>query len=128
MLHTARPLPGEVLRVLEVGCGSGAIALSLLHERPETIVTAIDISAEAVALTLKNAARYLTDGQTDRRTTKFDPLIHRQADNNMYRLTSLYSCDYTASFQNREWPICITTLTAFPEQMSSVCTLARLRE
>jgi len=69
VLRTAPPLSGEVLRVLEVGCGSGAIALSLLHERPETIVTAIDISAEAVALTLKNAARYLIDGQTGRRTT-----------------------------------------------------------
>ena len=48
---------GEKLRILEVGCGSGAICLSLLKEAPaDTIeVTALDRSRLACALTMENA-------------------------------------------------------------------------
>ena len=44
-------------RVLDIGCGSGAIALSLLQELPDCVVWATDIDAAAVALTLENAER-----------------------------------------------------------------------
>jgi release factor glutamine methyltransferase len=44
-------------RVHDVGTGSGAIALALKHERPELVVTASDVSAEAVAVARANAAR-----------------------------------------------------------------------
>jgi release factor glutamine methyltransferase len=44
-------------RVLDVGTGSGAIALAIAHEHPGAEVTAIDISAEALALARENADR-----------------------------------------------------------------------
>lgn len=44
-------------RVLEVGCGSGAICLSLLHELPSCSVVAIDCDQQAVDLTRRNATR-----------------------------------------------------------------------
>ena len=43
------------IRLLDVGCGSGAIVLALLHELPEVSAVATDISSEAVALTVENA-------------------------------------------------------------------------
>jgi release factor glutamine methyltransferase len=44
-------------RVLDVGVGSGAIALSLKHERPDSRVTGADVSADALALAGENAQR-----------------------------------------------------------------------
>ncbi|WP_261810104.1 peptide chain release factor N(5)-glutamine methyltransferase [Levilactobacillus humaensis] len=41
--------------VLDVGTGSGAIAVTLKTQRPEWLVTATDISAEAVAVARENA-------------------------------------------------------------------------
>jgi release factor glutamine methyltransferase len=42
-------------RVLDVGTGTGAIALSIKHERPDATVAATDVSADAVALASENA-------------------------------------------------------------------------
>jgi release factor glutamine methyltransferase len=42
---------------LDVGCGSGAIGLALLHSLSDSTCVAIDVSAEAVALATENAAR-----------------------------------------------------------------------
>jgi release factor glutamine methyltransferase len=41
--------------VVDVGTGTGAIALAIAHERPDAIVTATDISSEALALAAENA-------------------------------------------------------------------------
>jgi release factor glutamine methyltransferase len=47
----------EGARVHEVGTGSGAIALALLAERPDLVVTASDLSPEAVEAARENAER-----------------------------------------------------------------------
>lgn len=51
-------LPAQTLqRVLDLGTGSGAIALALQHERPAWQVTAVDASADALAVASANAQR-----------------------------------------------------------------------
>jgi len=47
----------EGARVVDVGTGSGAIALALKSERPDLRVVATDTSAEALAVARENAAR-----------------------------------------------------------------------
>lgn len=44
-------------RVLDVGTGTGAVALAIADEHPGARVTAIDVSAEALALAAENADR-----------------------------------------------------------------------
>jgi release factor glutamine methyltransferase len=44
-------------RVLDLGTGSGAIALALKHERPDLHVSGSDLSEDALALARANAAR-----------------------------------------------------------------------
>ena len=44
-------------RVLDVGTGSGAVALALKHERPGLVVTATDVSDEALAVARENRDR-----------------------------------------------------------------------
>ena len=44
-------------RLLDLGTGSGAIALALQHQRPDASVLAVDASEEALALARANATR-----------------------------------------------------------------------
>jgi len=48
----------EAPRVVDVGTGTGAIALALKHERPDARVTGTDISPAALALARENAERH----------------------------------------------------------------------
>ena len=49
------------LAILDIGTGSGAIAISLKQTRPDWIVTASDISVKALQLATKNARDYDLD-------------------------------------------------------------------
>lgn len=53
----------EPLRVADVGTGSGCLAVALARECPRARVTATDISARAIAVARRNAARH---GSADR--------------------------------------------------------------
>jgi release factor glutamine methyltransferase len=49
------PEPGSSARILDVGTGSGAIALSLASERPQAEITATDLSKAALQIATENA-------------------------------------------------------------------------
>ncbi len=53
-LSGANPVP----RIVDVGTGSGAIAVALAHALPSAEITATDISPEALAVAKANAARH----------------------------------------------------------------------
>ncbi len=48
-------------RVVDIGTGSGAVALALKSERPDLSVTGVDVSAAAVAVARENGARLGAD-------------------------------------------------------------------
>ncbi len=45
-------------RIIDIGTGSGNLAVSVAHQCPEAEVTAIDVSPEALAIAERNAARH----------------------------------------------------------------------
>lgn len=50
---------GSPLSVLDLGTGSGAIAIAIAHSRPDLMVTALDVSSAALAVAGRNAIRHL---------------------------------------------------------------------
>jgi len=57
VVEIALEMSGDAPVVADLCTGSGAIALSIAHERPGAVVFATDVSAEAVALARANASR-----------------------------------------------------------------------
>lgn len=56
--RAAGGLPGEALRIVDVGTGSGCIALALARELPQAEIHATDISPAAIEIARANAARH----------------------------------------------------------------------
>ena len=50
------PAPATAARILDMGCGSGVLGLTLAAERPAALVTLADVSPDALALARDNAA------------------------------------------------------------------------
>jgi release factor glutamine methyltransferase len=65
-LEILKDTPGP--SVCDVGTGSGCVAVSLLHVRPDARVCALDISPAALAVAARNAARHGVAG-------RFTPLV-----------------------------------------------------
>lgn len=65
------PIAGEVL---DMGTGSGAIALALAAERPDARVTGVDVSGEALQVARRNARRLGLEGIRWRHSCWFDGL------------------------------------------------------
>ena len=67
-----------VCSVLDLGTGSGAIALSLAHERPHWAVTGVDISSAALDVALQNAQNLKLSRVQWRLGHWFDPVSAEQ--------------------------------------------------
>jgi len=57
--------PDEALKVADIGCGGGAIALALAANLPQAEISAVDISPEALDLALANARALGLEGRVD---------------------------------------------------------------
>ena len=60
----ARQSNPEARRILDVGCGTGCIGISLAHAMPDAHVTALDVEYVAVETSRRNARRILGDAAT----------------------------------------------------------------
>jgi release factor glutamine methyltransferase len=58
-------------RVLDIGTGSGCLAITLALERPDVAIIATDVSRDALAIARANAARHGVDARVEFRETAF---------------------------------------------------------
>lgn len=76
----ARIPEGEPRRILDLGTGSGCIAVTLAHLRPQAKVTATDLSAAALEVARSNARRHGADNIDFRLGNAFAPVLDERFD------------------------------------------------
>lgn len=79
-LALARVPEGESSRILDIGTGSGCIAVTLAHLRPRSRVIATDVSAAALEVARENARRRVADNVEFRRGDGFAPTLGERFD------------------------------------------------
>ena len=75
-----RILPDRPSTVIDVGTGSGCLAVTLAAERPQDLVVATDISHEALLVARANARRHQVDGRVQFVRTDLASGLRIQAD------------------------------------------------
>ena len=71
-------LPATPARILDLGTGTGAIALALASERSDCQVTAVDLMPDAVALAQRNLERLALENVTVQQSSWFTALADQQ--------------------------------------------------
>jgi release factor glutamine methyltransferase len=79
-LALARMAPLPAARVLDLGTGSGCIAITLALERKSAWVVAVDVSAEALAVAHRNARRLGANGLSLLQGSWLEPVADRRFD------------------------------------------------
>jgi len=64
--------------LLDLGTGSGAIAIALAHQRPDLAVSAVDISSDALQVAQRNADRLLPPGRISLRQSDWYQAVQGQ--------------------------------------------------
>ena len=70
----------QFCKILDLGTGSGAIAIAIAKHRPQSQVTAIDLSSEAIAVSRWNAANLEVNNISLRTGSWFDELSGEKFD------------------------------------------------
>ena len=78
--RTLALLRPEATAMADLGTGSGAIALAVASERPSLQITAVDVSADALEIAKRNAARLQLRNVRFERGQWFAPLAGRRFD------------------------------------------------
>jgi release factor glutamine methyltransferase len=69
--------PRGAMQIVDVGTGSGCIAVSLAHHLPQASVTAVDLSPTALAIAQENARRLTDQSITFLEGSLLSPLAHK---------------------------------------------------